>query len=62
MTGFLIDMARVFEDFVTVALSHALAAYGGVAHRQYTTYLDVAQRVSVRPDLVSCAVSPLLKS
>ncbi len=52
VTGFLIDMARVFEDFVTVALSHALAAYGGVAHRQYTTYLDVAQRVSVRPDLV----------
>ena len=52
VSGFLVDMARVFEDFVTVALSEALTAYGGRARRRGPHFLDVAEHVRLRPDLV----------
>lgn len=52
-TGFLFNMAVVFEDFVTVAMSDALQARGGTARRQDTAHrLDLAGKVHIRPDLV----------
>jgi 5-methylcytosine-specific restriction enzyme subunit McrC len=52
-TGFLFDLARIFEDFVTVALAEALPAHSsGTAHRQYPCWLDEAAAVRMRPDLV----------
>jgi len=52
-TGFLVNMNTVFEDFVTVALSEALAPCGGRCVAQDTRHqLDVARRIKLRPDLV----------
>lgn len=52
-SGFLFDLPRVFEDFVTVALSEHLAAHHvGTAHPQYRCHLDEAAEVAMRPDLV----------
>lgn len=51
--GFLFDLPRIFEDFVTVALSEQLhTRYGGAAHPQYRCHLDDALAVRMRPDLV----------
>jgi 5-methylcytosine-specific restriction enzyme subunit McrC len=52
VNGFLLDMARVFEDFLTVTLTAALEAYGGRIRPQYTCHLDEADRIQLRPDLV----------
>jgi len=51
-SGFLFDMAIVFEDFVCVALREALADTAGRVHLQYRTHLDEAAVVDIRPDLV----------
>jgi 5-methylcytosine-specific restriction enzyme subunit McrC len=51
-TGFLVNMNTVFEDFVTIALTEALAPYGGRCVPQETHALDDARRVKLRPDLV----------
>lgn len=52
-TGFLVNMNTVFEDFVTVALTEALAPYGGRCVAQDTRHqLDEARRIKLRPDLV----------
>jgi 5-methylcytosine-specific restriction enzyme subunit McrC len=52
-TAFLFDMWRIFEDFVTTALSHALEDRGGTAKSQATgTYLDAGSQVALRPDLL----------
>ena len=51
-TGFMVDMSRVFEDFVTAALSATLEAYGGRCRPQDGNHLDEAGRVRIRPDLV----------
>lgn len=52
-TGFLFDLATVFEDFVTVALGEALPLHGpGTAHRQFPCFLDQDSLVRMRPDLV----------
>lgn len=52
-TGFLFDLGRIFEDFVTVALAEALPAHAaGTAHRQYPCSLDEAGTVKMKPDLV----------
>lgn len=52
-SGFMFNMAVVFEDFVTVALSEALQARGGAARRQDRAHrLDLAGKVQIRPDLV----------
>lgn len=51
--GLLLDMPRVFEDFLTTALAETLhAAYGGKVLREPTRHLDVAGRVTLKPDLV----------
>lgn len=52
VTGFAFDMWKIYEDFVCVALREALAPFGGQSHLQYGTHLDVARRVSLRPDFV----------
>ncbi|MDQ1712060.1 MAG: 5-methylcytosine-specific restriction enzyme subunit McrC [Frankiaceae bacterium] len=51
-TGFLFDMNKVFEDFITVGLAEALAPLGGRCAAQDPHWLDVAGRVVMRPDLV----------
>lgn len=52
-SGFLFDLWRIFEDFLTVALSEELhARHRGAAQRQYPCYLDEARAVRMKPDLV----------
>ena len=52
-TGFLVDMNKVFEDFVTVALTEALSSYGGRCVTQDTRHrLDESRRIRLIPDLV----------
>lgn len=51
--GFLFDLAKVFEDFVTAAVSERLhETYGGAARPQYPCHLDDASAIRMRPDLV----------
>jgi 5-methylcytosine-specific restriction enzyme subunit McrC len=45
-------MAKIFEDFVCVAVQEALPPEAGRVHLQYPTYLDEDTRVRMRPDLV----------
>ncbi|MGI8519431.1 MAG: McrC family protein [Actinomycetota bacterium] len=53
VNGFMFNLEKVFEDFVTVALSEALAKYGGATRCQDTAHcLDAAGTVNIRPDLV----------
>jgi 5-methylcytosine-specific restriction enzyme subunit McrC len=53
VTGFLLDMPRLFEDFVTVALREAIApAYGGRVADQDRNHFDEARRVALLPDIV----------
>ena len=53
VNGFLLDMPRLFEDFVTVALREALvSAYGGRVHDQDRNHFDEAGQVRLRPDIV----------
>lgn len=52
-TGFLVNMNTVFEEFVTTALTQALAPYGGRCVAQDDRYrLDQARRIELKPDLV----------
>ncbi|MGW0136168.1 McrC family protein [Streptomyces sp. NPDC003299] len=50
--GFLLDMNKLFEDFVTVALREALREHGLTACLQDSHHLDMARLVRLRPDLV----------
>lgn len=51
--SFLFDMWEVFEDFVSVALREAMESYGGQIDLQYRgKHLDMAGKVSLRPDIV----------
>jgi 5-methylcytosine-specific restriction enzyme subunit McrC len=53
VNGFLLDMPRLFEDFITVALREALvASYGGRVDDQDRNYFDDAAQVVLRPDIV----------
>lgn len=52
VSGFLFNMATIFEDFVTVALREAFRPHGGRSRLQYRTHLDEAETVPVRPDFV----------
>ena len=47
MASFAVDMARVYEDFVTIALREALARYPGVTRSQYRTRLDEADHMGL---------------
>jgi 5-methylcytosine-specific restriction enzyme subunit McrC len=52
-------MWRIFEDFVTVALTDALRPYGGRSQPQdMCHHLDHARRVQLRPDLVHYQLTP----
>lgn len=51
--GLMLEMWRVFEDFLCVALAEALRPYGGRTHLQDRRHhLDHARQVKLRPDLV----------
>ncbi|MFI6295937.1 McrC family protein [Nonomuraea sp. NPDC050790] len=51
--GFLFNLPKIFEDFVTVAISEELhASFGGAAYPQYPCHLDEAFAVRMKPDLV----------
>ena len=53
VNGFLFDMPKLFEDFVTAALREALvAAYGGRVDDQDRNHFDEAGQVLLRPDIV----------
>lgn len=53
VTGFLVNMATVFEAFVCTAMSEEIAARGGLARTQDTSRsLDDDEAVPLRPDLV----------
>ena len=53
VNGFLLDMPRLFEDFVTVALREALdGTYGGRVDGQAAHHFDEAGRVRFEPDIV----------
>jgi len=53
VNGFLLDMPQLFEDFVTVALREAIEAeFGGRVVGQAPTYMDIAGRVVLKPDIV----------
>lgn len=53
-SGFLFDMPTLFEEFVTVALRESLEGeYGGrVIGQDRGYFLDEANRISIRPDIV----------
>jgi 5-methylcytosine-specific restriction enzyme subunit McrC len=50
--GFLFDMNKLFEDFVTVALREACRARGHSARLQDRHHLDVAAAIGMKPDFV----------
>lgn len=50
--GFLLNMARVFEDFVTVALREALSASSGHCVLQASHHLDEGHAIRIVPDFV----------
>jgi 5-methylcytosine-specific restriction enzyme subunit McrC len=52
LDGFLVHMAKVFEDFVTATLTDALVRLEGVCRPQDRWYLDEADEIAMRPDLV----------
>jgi 5-methylcytosine-specific restriction enzyme subunit McrC len=62
-TGFLIDMPRLFESFLTTRLQAALPRFGLRAIAQRHDYLDVGRKVGIRPDVLvykSGGAKPLL--
>ncbi|MGW6174097.1 McrC family protein [Arthrobacter sp. NPDC055138] len=57
VASFIVDMAKVFEDFATTALTEALRKYPGRTLAQYKTHLDEKRsdgrkRLVMRPDVV----------
>lgn len=57
VASFVVNMAKVFEDFVTVAMMEALRKYPGKTVGQYPTHLDEPRsdgvaRIVLRPDIV----------
>jgi 5-methylcytosine-specific restriction enzyme subunit McrC len=53
VNGFLLDMPKLFEDFITVALREALVpVYGGRVSGQDRNHFDEAGQVVLRPDIV----------
>jgi 5-methylcytosine-specific restriction enzyme subunit McrC len=49
--GFIVDIAKVFEDFVTQALGSALDAIGGNSVGQRRVWLDEKNSIPIQPDL-----------
>lgn len=52
VNGFIIDMAKVFEDFVTAALTESLERIDGRVSAQDPQTFDLGGTVKMNPDLV----------
>lgn len=52
VSGFLFDMARVFEEFLGTALRTAVARHGGRCRTQAGYYLDEGDAIRMVPDIV----------
>lgn len=52
LAAFVVNMAKVFEDFIATALREALAVYPGHTDSQYPAYLDTDRTIRIRPDVV----------
>ncbi|WP_231751078.1 McrC family protein [Mycobacterium sp. NAZ190054] len=52
VTGYAFDMWRIFEDFVTTALSDAMNMRGWRSEIQAALHLDSARQIDMRPDLL----------
>ena len=52
VTGFVVDMAKVFEDFVCATLGARLRHHRGTVRAQDPWYLDRDREIRMRPDLV----------
>ncbi len=50
--GFMVDTAKVYEDFLAVALTRAFSRHGGRCSAQHRTDLDEAGAIEMKPDLV----------
>jgi 5-methylcytosine-specific restriction enzyme subunit McrC len=50
-TAFVFDMNKVFEDFVSVALDESMQRFGGEVRPQWSGWLDVEERIGIRPDI-----------
>ncbi|MCK2238236.1 MULTISPECIES: McrC family protein [unclassified Crossiella] len=51
-SGFLFDLNKAFEDWLTITLRRALEPYGGRLRDQYPSHLDTMRQLRIRPDLV----------
>ncbi|WP_107658498.1 McrC family protein [Nocardia suismassiliense] len=54
VSGFMFDMWRIYEDFVTGAVGMAMRQFGGHPRVQFGRHLDKASRIKFIPDLVWC--------
>ncbi len=52
ISGYVFDMWRIFEDFVSVALTEAMRGRPGRASLQHRAWLDEDRSVDIRPDFV----------
>lgn len=52
VSGFVVDMWKVYEDFVCVALSEAIKPFGGRSIQQHPMHLDDDKQVAMRPDFL----------
>lgn len=52
VTGYMFDMWKIFEDFVTIALSESLNRLGWQCQLQAPLYLDEQHRIAMQPDLL----------
>lgn len=52
VSGFLVSMAKVFEDFVCTALMEATPFAHGRSHLQYPAHFDAMGEVPMKPDFV----------
>lgn len=52
VTGYMFDMWKIFEDFVTIALSESLNRAGWRCQLQAPLHLDEQRRIGMQPDLV----------
>lgn len=52
VSGYMFDMWRIFEDFVTTALGESLSGLGWRCETQAALHLDDERQVDMRPDLL----------
>lgn len=52
VTGFVVDLAKIFEEFVCRTLTERLRAHSGYTQCQERWHLDRDRQVAIRPDLV----------